>query len=310
MLYGLRPDYSRVNDYVIETLSHVGLTSCTYAAGGRLRFASSSPVIKVKITLGSCNPLGPMTVIGAAGCDVYIDGEFIGAFGPSDFGVAEYEFSFKNTGEQIQINLPIAAQVLDTKVECDDIRPAKDYTIKKPVVFYGSSITNGIAASRPGNTYPAILSRRLDCDYYNYGMAGSCRGEVRFAEYICENHDMSMLLIGYDHNALNVEELEERHERFFKTVRKYHPELPVLILSKPDLFNDHVNNSLRRDVIYRTYSNAQREGDKNVYFLDGAWMYNKPIPEMTADGLHPHDETFVRFADILEPIIRRLIVTE
>ena len=35
--------------------------------------------------------------------------------------------------------------------------------------------------------------------------------------------------------------------------------------------------------------------------------YNKPIPEMTADGLHPTDDTFERFADILEPIIRRLI---
>lgn len=306
MLYGLRPDYSRVNDYVIEMLSHVGLTSCTYAAGGRLRFASGSPKIKVKITLGSCVPLGPMTLSGVAGCDVYIDGEYEGTYAPSDFGVTEYEFTFKNTGEEIQINLPVASKVIDTKIECDDIRKARDYTIKKPVVFYGSSITNGIAVTSPGNTYPAILSRRLDCDYYNFGMAGSCRGEVRFAEYISEL-DMSMLLIGYDHNALNVEELEERHERFFKTVRKYHPALPILIMSKPDLFNDHVNNSLRRDVIYRTYSNAQREGDENVYFLDGRWMYDKPIPQMTADGLHPTDETFVRFADILEPIIRRLI---
>ena len=306
MLYGLRPDYSRVNDYVIEMLSHVGLTSCTYAAGGRLRFASSSPEIKVKISLGSCVPLGPMTLSGVAGCDVYIDGEYEGTYAPADFGITEYEFSFKNTGEEIQINLPVASKVLDTKVECDDIRKAKDYTIKKPVVFYGSSITNGIAVTSPGNTYPAILSRRLDCDYYNFGMAGSCRGEVRFAEYISEI-DMSMLLMGYDHNAMNVEELEERHERFFKTVRKHHPTLPILIASKPDLFNDHVNNSLRRDVIYRTYSNAQREGDENVYFLDGRWMYDRPIAHMTADGLHPTDETFVRFADILEPIIRRLI---
>ena len=305
-LYGLRPDYSRVNDYVYEVLSHVGLTVCTYAAGGRLRFASSSPEVRVKVTLSSCVPLGPMTLSGVAGCDVYIDNEYVGTYAPGDFGITEYEFSFENKGEQIQINLPIASKVADVKVECDDIRLPREYTVTKPVVFYGSSITNSVCATSPGNTYPAILSRRLDCDYINFGMAGSCRGEERFAEYISE-YDMSMLIIGYDHNALNVEELEERHERFFKTVRKHHPDLPVLIMSKPDLFNDHVNNTKRRDVIYRTYSNAQAAGDENVYFLDGRWFYDRPIPEMTADGLHPTDETFERFADILEPAIRRLL---
>lgn len=305
-LHGLRPDYSRVNDYVYEVLSHVGLAVCGYAAGGRLRFASSSHCITVKVTLGSCEPLGPMTLSGVAGCDVYIDDGYIGTYAPSDFGVTEYQFSFENRGREILINLPIAARVVDVKVECDDIRPPREYKIKKPVVFYGSSITNGVCATSPGNTYPAVLSRRLDCDYINFGMAGSCRGEERFAEYISE-FDMSMLLIGYDHNALNAEELEERHERFFKTVRKRHPDLPILIMSKPDLFNDHVNNAKRRDIIYRTYSNAQAEGDTNVYFLDGSWMYDRPIPEMTVDGLHPTDETFVRFADILEPIIKRLI---
>lgn len=306
MLYGLRPDYTRVNDYVYEMLSLVGTTSCKYSAGGRLRFASGSKIIKVRVTLGSCIPLGPMSLCGVAGCDVYIDDNYKGSYAPKEFGQLEYEFSFENTGTEIQINLPIASRVLDVKVECDDIQKPRDYKITKPIAFYGSSITNGVSASSPGNTYPAILSRRLDCDYYNFGMAGSCRGEVRFAEYICE-HDISMLLMAYDHNAMNVEELEERHERFFMTVRDKKPELPVLIMSKPDLFNDHKNNALRRDVIYRTYSNAQARGDKNVYFLDGAWMYNKPIPEMTADGLHPTDETFVRFADILEPIIKRIM---
>ena len=36
------------------------------------------------------------------------------------------------------------------------------------IVFYGSSITEGGCASRPGNTYQGILSRRLNTEHINW----------------------------------------------------------------------------------------------------------------------------------------------
>ena len=60
------------------------------------------------------------------------------------------------------------------------------YRSLAPVIYYGSSITQGGCASRPGNAYPAIISRQLNCDFRNLGFSGSSRGEQISAQYIAE----------------------------------------------------------------------------------------------------------------------------
>ncbi|MBT5926706.1 MAG: hypothetical protein HOH33_08820, partial [Verrucomicrobia bacterium] len=44
-----------------------------------------------------------------------------------------------------------------------------------PIVFYGTSITHGACASRPGMTHPAILGRRFDRPVINLGFSGNGR---------------------------------------------------------------------------------------------------------------------------------------
>ena len=50
------------------------------------------------------------------------------------------------------------------------------YAVSKPVVYYGSSIPQGAAASRPGMSYEGIISRRLNGDFINLGFAGNAKG--------------------------------------------------------------------------------------------------------------------------------------
>ncbi len=309
VISGLLGNFNRVPDEVHEHLNDSAKMTSRFAAGGRVRFATDSSEISVKMSIETADPIGALPLSGITGCDVYINDSFTGTFAPADFGIKEYEFSFKNTEgrAEININLPVYTHVLNVEIgllEGALVEAPRAYKQKTPVVFYGSSITNGAAVASAGNAYPARLSRAFDFDYINLGFGGGCRGEVEMAEYIA-TLDMSMLVIGYDHNAINAEELEERHERFFKIVREKHPTLPILLMSKPDLLNDPVGNPRRRDVIYRTYSNAQAQGDENVYFLDGSWMYGPlHIPTATVDGIHPKDETFARFADILTGVFK------
>ena len=307
-LHGLTKDYRRLPEGFHETLNHVAATlSSAFSAGGRVRFATDSQKIAVKVTLCSYDRLGIFTLSGQAGCAVYLNGEYTATHGPENDGEKEYSFVIENNKgySEITILLPIYTTVKEMDIAVEDsakIGEAKDYKIKKPVVFYGSSITNGVAVTSPHNTFPEILSRKYGFDYYNYGFAGGCRGELAVADHI-NKIDMTMLVYGYDHNAFTARELEERHKPFFKRIREVHPELPVLILSKPDFLNDPANNALRRDVIYHTYSEAQREGDTNVYFFDGSYAYgNLMIPSATVDGIHPKDSTFNRFAEILSPV--------
>jgi hypothetical protein len=221
---------------------------------------------------------------------------------PSDASVPERKMRL------ITINMPSYAGIKTMKIgiaKDAKISHAPDYTLEKPIVFYGSSITNGAAASRPGMTYEARLSRELDANYINLGFGGLCKGEPQMAEYI-SGLDMSIFVMDYDHNAKSVEYLASTHEPFFKTVRKNHPDMPIVLISRPNYSPDVAE---RFAVIKATYDNAKANGDENVYLIDGREFFGADN-DLTVDGIHPTDLGFYfmakRISDELRPIIAKL----
>ena len=170
--------------------------------------------------------------------------------------------------------------------------PGNEYTYEKPVVFYGSSITQGACASHPGNCYIAMLARKFDFNYVNLGFSGGCRAELEFAHYIA-TLDMSAFVLDYDHNAPNLAELEATHEPFFKEFRKLRPDVPVIMISASDHCSSLESRMKRREVIRKTYENAIANGDQNVYFVDGLKAYEEVGVEFcTVDNVHPNDLGF------------------
>ena len=312
---GLIDKYRRVPSSIADKCNENLKRFADCSSGGRVRFATDSGIIALRIELerGVEFPQFPLSC--NMGADLYVNGEFAAVFVPEDNSLViegkyhKYSFEFAARAE-VMIHLPLINHVVSMEIGIDDnahLFAPVPYKNEKPIVFYGSSITHGIAASRPGNTYPARLSRILASDFINLGFGGGCRGEVEIAEYIA-SLDMRMLVMEYDHNAPTVVELEERHERFFNIIRHAHPKLPVLFITKPDFLNDPQNNALRRDVIYSTYSRAQSGGDENVWFLEGRWLYETDIPrDRTADWIHPTDRGFEGFARVLEPIIKTIL---
>ena len=188
------------------------------------------------------------------------------------------------------------------------VRPGRTPRIAKPLVFYGSSITQGGCASKAGSSYPAILARRLDAPLVNLGFSGSGRGEANMAHYI-SGLPMSVFVVDYDHNAPDVAHLAATHEPFFNIVREAQPELPIVILSRPD-FDIHPEESrLRWDIIRRTHDNARASGDQNAWFVDGQVLFGATDRDLCAvDGVHPTDLGFLRMADALTPLLRRILV--
>ena len=126
-----------------------------------------------------------------------------------------------NTNEELE----------DVLIELEDdakLETPTPYTLERPMVFYGSSITEGGCATRPANAYTALLSRWLDADYINLGFSGSAKGEMEIANYIA-GLDMSVFILDYDHNAPTIEHLAETHEPFFKMIRS------ILLMVRPSL---------------------------------------------------------------------------
>ena len=187
------------------------------------------------------------------------------------------------------------------------IEPGRTPRFEKPLVFYGSSITQGGCASKVGSMYSTILCRRLDAAQINLGFSGSGRGEEHMARHIA-SIPMSAVILDYDHNAPSLEHLSATHERFYQIVREAQPELPIVMVSMPDYDRDPAANGARRAVIVRTYARALEKGDRNVYYVDGQSLFGSSDRDMcTVDGCHPTDLGFLRMADRLEPVLRQIL---
>ncbi|MCQ2456006.1 MAG: SGNH/GDSL hydrolase family protein [Clostridia bacterium] len=293
---------ARVNDGVKD------LNSCT--AGGRVRFVTDSPYVAIAVKYNVMYRMPHCANTGGIGFDLYADDLYAGTFIPGDSDTLESVVDLPDKGTHtMTIHFPLYGGVDELFIglkEGSVLLPPPDYRTEKPVVFYGSSITQGGCASRPGNAYDNIISRILSCEHVNLGFSGSARGEKEIAEYIA-SLDMSAFIFDYDHNAPNPEHLEKTHEPMFKVIRKAHPDLPVIMLSRPNYHLD--GNGIRRmEIIRKTYENAVAAGDKNVYFIPGPDLIEERIRECaTVDGGHPNDSGFVSMAYAVERVLKNVL---
>lgn len=97
------------------------------------------------------------------------------------------------------------------------------------------------------------------------------------------------------------------HETFFKRIREKQPDLPTVMMTRPAIVYGK-NEKKRREIVLNTYRNALASGDKNVYFIDGeAFFGTKDRHLCTADGTHPNDLGFYRMAEVIEPVIKKIL---
>lgn len=185
------------------------------------------------------------------------------------------------------------------------------HKVKLPVLFYGSSITQGGCASRPGNAYTSRLCKTVDAPQVNLGFSGSGKGEISIAKAIA-GVKLSAFVCDYDHNAPNPEHLKATHEKFFKAIRAKQPDVPVIFMSACDTWTEFPeickDKKIRRDIIYKTYENAVKKGDKHVYFIDGKDLFGKSERSAcTVDRCHPNDLGFERMYRAVLPVLRKAL---
>lgn len=306
-IYGVFHDgegYRRLPRDVAENTSPGVNYHARCTAGGRVRFITDSPYIVIKAVIPYNVKYSHMSHSAHSGFDMYIlDGEehqFIESFiPPYDFdgsydGVCD--FSDAGTEHFITLNFPLYNEVTDLYIgikEGSTLKEAPEYKYNLPVVYYGSSITQGGCASRPGSCYTAILSRKYDVDHINLGFSGNGRGEEIIADYVA-SLDMSVFVLDYDHNSPSVEHYEKTHERFYKTVRAAHPDIPVIFMTRPKLRLTE-DERQRIEIAKKTYDGAKARGEW-VYFIPGYELFEISGNDGTVDGLHPSDVGFFSMA--------------
>lgn len=307
--------YRRLPEAVAKSVSDGVYTLHANTAGGRVRFKTNSKNVSIIAKMENPGKMPHFALTGSAGFDLYVkeDGgyNYIRTFTPP-FDITDgYEsgFDFEDRKlRDITINFPLYSDVCELLIGLEEdaaVTEGDTYVQAAPMVYYGSSITQGGCASRAGSAYQGIISRRFDRDFINLGFSGNAKAEDEMIDYIC-GLKMSVYIHDYDHNAPDVSHLASTHEKMFKAVRTAHPDIPIVLMSRPKYYLTDEEKQ-RLEVIRTTYNNAITAGDKNVYLIEGRQLMEYARNEGTVDDCHPTDYGFASMAKALGDLFERIL---
>ena len=318
--------YHRIPDGVAAATND-GVKWLNYhTSGGRVRFKTSSPHLAIKVKLSGVGLMPHMTLVGTAGLDVYLGGYegYPGGYryhascmteGGNDaaikmtnnHGYTNMVWLPTEGMKDVLLNLPLYGGIDELWIGLSPdatVEAADPYRDLLPTVYYGSSITQGACASRAGNTYPNILSRKFNFDYLNLGFAGACKAEDAIIDYLCQL-PMQMLVFDYDHNSPSPEYLRQTHLPALRKLRKAHPDIPMVLLSKPNIHTGREQAIERMRIVEESYEALQKESNAPVHFVNGQEIYESCDSEMmTIDGTHPTDLGFYCMAKALAKVFQ------
>ena len=292
------------------------------SAGITVRFHSNSTSINLKWTVLNDLDMSHMAATGIKGIDLYTKynnkwryvttaGALVGLKTyqnksiPAD-SINEYELIKNMTPEfrEYKLFLPLYDGVTKLEVGIDSIASIEKATPSavKPIVFYGTSITQGGCASRPGMAHTNIISRKLDVDCINYGVSGNGRMETPIVELISEI-DARFYVIECLQN-MDSEQVSERVRPLVDIIRTNHPYTPIVLVENMMYTTAFLNQTEETRLIQENaalkneYDKIIKSGTPNIFYIKD----NKDFlldNEGTVDGVHLTDLGFLRYADYL-----------
>lgn len=294
-----------------------------HSAGGQLSFRTDSTRIMLKAELASRPDMDHMAATGQNGFDCYIKskGKQIHC-STARFSVDESQYVCKlfdaqgSDMREFTLNFPLYQKVESVWIGLDAdacVEKPGEYTINKPVIFYGTSITQGGCASRPGMAYTNILSRKINIECINLGFSGNGKGEPEIAKLISSISDPACIVLDYEVNAASFGTYEETLPRFIGILRDDHPTVPILVISGSrfpgEILDDKIKeNRVRREIFQRELlADLSSKGDKNLHFVSGSVLTADEETDFTVDGIHPTDLGFWLISRALEPVLRKII---
>ena len=300
----------------------------THTSGMRLDFCSDTTGISLRVKLRKASHMFHMAMVGSCGFDLYAGepGEelFVGftrfPFDANEYEVAMMDHPLSRKMRNFTLNFPLYSGLESLEIGLDSeavISPPAPWSSDKPLVVYGSSITQGGCASRPGMSYTAIISRHFNRPVYNFGFSGNGRGEPEVAGYLANIADPALYLLDYEPNTIACGGIKLTLSKFIDILREKHPLVPIIVLSSSHFNREIVctdSRDIRMDAMQEGLEFQKNEvarrsaaGDKNIYFIDGSTLCGDIWHETTVDGTHQTDLGFYLMAKALIPAIDAIL---
>jgi hypothetical protein len=250
------------------------------SCGVRLRFFTNSKQLIFKIKLKRKYGLLKLVNWGSFGFDVYniVNDEYIHktVFAPDDGCDLFAERITVPSNGQLCIFLPNynTIEEIYMGIEEGSIIKKLDYPDEGtvPIIFYGNSVTQGAAASHSGNSFPNLVSKKLNNDIINISASSCCRGSESIAKLIGKLN-AKCIVVDYTRNAYTTKIFKETHEKFYKNLRKFHPNTKVILLTS-ESFNKWKEYYDFDKIVTETYNNAIKNGD-NTFIINQIELFDE-----------------------------------
>lgn len=287
-----------------------------HSSGLRVRFVTNAREISLRWTLRESRiALDHMPASGVSGFDLYArDGavwRWAGLARP--IGGAETSTRIlKNIPpepHEYLLYFPLYNGVTSVAIgiDADATMRSVSAAAERPIVFYGTSITQGASASRAGMTYPAQLARRLDAPFINLGFASNGTMDLEMAQLMAEI-DAAAYVIDCLPN-MGPDDVRTRAPLFLATLRNARPDTPIVLIESIVPRNAWLlpwqrqaaiaNNDALREIYSALHDDA-------AYYVPSTDLFGDST-ESAVDGLHPSDLGFSAMADALEPALRKAL---
>lgn len=307
--------YHRVDSIDRKKLSARLAELADNAAGININFQTDSKSIKVKWILGKFNQLWNMTPLAVNGMDLYgwkdQHWQYVASARPvADTNAAVLINHLDGNMSTYRIYLPLYAELKSIEIGVDSaatIKPANsEYIPLKKVVIYGSSITQGASASRPGMAYPSIISRDINVETFNMGFSGSGKMEIVLADILAKM-DADVYILDCVPNP-SPKQIHDRAVPFIRRLRQLKPGVPIILIES--IFREDGNwDSVKGKYVAdqnkefrKAYEQLVSEEFPKLYYISNVGLIGDDH-EATVDGTHLTDLGFTRFAERVEGVL-------
>lgn len=290
------------------------------SSGIQIHFTTNSSKIAVNYTLSNFSNGGNINNVAKNGIDLYLKKQNSWNFVNAGIPLREENTlllaqNLDKANKEFVLNLPLYNTIENIEIGIEKSSNIKFQShFNNKMVIYGTSITQGASASRPGLAYSNILSRKLSTEIINFGFSGNGHFEKNIAEILCKiNADF--YVIDCTPNS-SPEIINKNTKDFFEKLRQCKTNTPIIVLES--IIRENSKTNIGDENTFGTFKYIQKQNrelkkvvsslnsnqKKNIYYISADSLIGNDT-EGTVDGTHLNDLGMERISNAIYKEIQK-----
>lgn len=287
-----------------------------------IKFVTNSPKLQIQYELEKMNVYPMMTTLGTSGIELY----GFDSNGTIHFFAGEYTYGKTVSVNFDGFNQSVLYTYFLTLPSFSTVKPSSlligyddgsfflviQSELERPIVVFGSSITQGSSSNRPGLAWVNWLSRELLMPVRNYGFEGEGILDENVVDLIIEEEAVAYILdcqAGFIQDE--IDNIVNKITNSYKKIRNKWPETPIVLIefggfSNEQLISEYIKYSENMKIAFqKTQEKLDEYKDKNLYYITQSDLKFKG--DDFADIYHPYESGMEKQKTEIVKLLRNVL---